>query len=54
VLRSSVSEATPAERAAWIDDTMDYFTRRYPALTSSEVGTLRELIERYATPVEPA
>ena len=54
VLRSSVGEATPAERAAWIDDTMDYFTRRYPALTSSEVGTLRELIERYATPVEPA
>ena len=54
VLRSSVSEATPAERAAWIGDTMDYFTRRYPALTSSEVGTLRELIERYATPVEPA
>jgi len=52
VLRSSVSEATPAERSAWIDDTMDYFSRRYPALASSEFGALRELVERYATPVE--
>jgi hypothetical protein len=54
VLRSSVSEATPAERSAWIDDTMDYFTRRYPALTPGELGALRALVERYATPVEAA
>ena len=53
VLRSSVSEATPAERSAWIDDTMDYFTRRYPALSPDALGTLRALVERYATPVEP-
>ncbi len=50
IIRCGVVGSAPDHQADWFQETMQYMTERYPELTSTEVGELRKLGERFAQP----
>ena len=42
--------ADEVHQQEWFDDTMKYFTERYPELDESDIQELRKLGERFAQP----
>lgn len=50
IMRCGVVGAAPEDQKDWFDNTMDYLTERYHELSTSEIGELRVLGERFAQP----
>lgn len=53
ILRCGVLEAQQEHQQEWFDDTIEYFTERYPSLSEAELQELRRVGERYCQPVIP-
>lgn len=50
IMTCGVVGADEAHQHEWFDDTMKYFTERYPELDQSDMQQLRTLGERFAQP----
>jgi hypothetical protein len=50
IMRCGVTGAELEHVKEWFDDTMVYFTDRYPELTPAQLAELRTLGERFAQP----
>ena len=50
IMTCGVVGADEAHQHEWFDDTMKYFTERYPELAEGDVQELRKLGERFAQP----
>ena len=50
IMTCGVVGADEVHQQEWFDDTMKYFTDRYPELDESDVQELRKLGERFAQP----
>ena len=50
IMTCGVVGADEQHQQEWFDDTMKYFTERYPELGESDVKELRKLGERFAQP----
>ena len=50
IMTCGVVGADEAHQSEWFDDTMKYFTERYPELDESDIQELRKLGERFAQP----
>lgn len=50
VMQCGVIGADPEHQGEWFDQTMAYFTDRFPELTPTQVKELRTLGERFAQP----
>ncbi|MCL7960292.1 MAG: hypothetical protein M8866_02680 [marine benthic group bacterium] len=53
ICRCNVLEASDADAAAWLDDTVQYLAQEYPALTREELGELRMAGGNYVAPPIP-
>lgn len=53
IQRCNVLEATPDQKEEWLEDTVEYLTERYPALSRKELAELKTLGERYCRPPIP-
>jgi len=51
ILRCGVLEASEQHQKDWFNDTMEYLSDRYDALTDHELGRVRRLGEQYCRPV---
>lgn len=52
IMRCGVIGSLPEHQKEWFDETMSYFTERYPELGKLEVVQLRTLGERFAQPMK--
>ena len=50
IMRCGVAGAAPEHQDEWFNDTMSYFTERFPELDSGQIDELRKLGERFAQP----
>jgi hypothetical protein len=50
VIQCGVIGAAAEHQAEWFEETMKYFSERYPELNPRQVGELRVLGERFAQP----
>lgn len=50
IMTCGVVGADEAHQHEWFDDTMKYFTERYPELVPGDLQELRKLGERFAQP----
>ena len=50
VMQCGVIGADPEHQGEWFDQTMAYFTDRFPELTPAQLKELRTLGERFAQP----
>jgi hypothetical protein len=50
IMTCGVVGADEAHQQEWFDDTMKYFTERYPELGEGDLKELRKLGERFAQP----
>ena len=50
IMTCGVVGADEQHQQEWFDDTMKYFTERYPELDESDIQELRKLGERFAQP----
>ncbi len=51
ILRCGVLESSDQHQKDWFDDTMEYLSDRYDALTEDELAEVRRLGEVYRRPV---
>lgn len=51
--RCGVLKATAEHQAQWLDETMQYMSERYPALTPAELSELQQIGQRFCQPVIP-
>lgn len=51
--RCGVLDASEEQVTEWMDETIDFLTKRYPDLSSAELQELRELGIRFCRPVIP-
>ena len=51
--RCDVLQASEDQRTAWMDDTVEYLNERYPALSSEQLGELKEIGSRFCQPAIP-
>lgn len=54
IISCGVIGAGPEDQSAWFDDSMRYFSERYPELRPQEITQLRELGLRFAQPPKSA
>ena len=50
IMRCGVAGSEPEHQEEWFNETMAYFTERYPELNSEQIGDLRKLGSRFAQP----
>jgi hypothetical protein len=50
IMRCGVAGAEPEHQEEWFNETMAYFTERYPELNEEKIGELRKLGSRFAQP----
>lgn len=53
IQRCNVLEATPDQQQEWLEDTVEYLSERYPALSRKELAELKQLGDRYCSPAIP-
>lgn len=50
IMRCGVVDADAQHQHEWFEETMKYFSERYPELGTQQIGELRKLGERFAQP----
>ena len=50
IMQCGVVGADAEHQKEWFEETMKYFSERYPELSEKQVGELRQLGERFAQP----
>ncbi len=50
IMSCGVIGALPEHQTEWFDETMKYFSERYPELSKQQIADLRVLGERFAAP----
>jgi hypothetical protein len=53
VVRCDVLDATMADRTAWLGETMEYMSQRYPDLTQMQLAQLEMIGKQFIKPVIP-
>jgi len=51
--RCGVLDASDDHKREWMDDTLEYLSERYPALSAADIQQLRDMGLRFCQPVIP-